>query len=521
VTRNYIVKNHEFGIILFAEIRYSKYATKYWIVCQDLKMSAMKYKIFISGAQKELKAERRAVKDFILADPLLSEYFDVFLFEDSPARSKSAEKVYLEEIKKSDIYLGILGQKYGAAGIGKISPVESEFREAKKAHKTILIYIKGENSRNDKKRDNDIQRLIREISDPKQGFSRKRFNNNEELTRFIYASLLEFLKEKGIVGRGAFDERICAGAKISDIDQEKVKWFLRIAREERKFPISPSSSVTDTLIHLNLVRDGKLTNAAILLFGKNPHKFFLQAEVKCLHLPGTEVCKPFLSYKVYSDNLFEQVDKAVGFVTDIIKQAVIQQKHTPQFRRPFEIPVFAIQEAIINAVAHRNYNVTSGVQVMVFADRIEVWNSGSLPPELSVEDLKKPHTSYPANPLLANALYFGSYIQKTGSGTVEMIKQCRAQGAPEPEFVLIRNVEFRTILPRDIFTESSLAKMGLNDRQRKAVRLIKEKGPISMSDFKILFPDTAERTLNRDLQALVDKGLLKSHGEKRGRRYGL
>jgi predicted HTH transcriptional regulator len=63
--------------------------------------------------------------------------------------------------------------------------------------------------------------------------------------------------------------------------------------------------------------------------------------------------------------------------------------------------------------------------------------------------------------------------------------------------------------------------MGLNDRQRKAVRLIKEKGPISMSDFKILFPDTAERTLNRDLQALVDKGLLKSHGEKRGRRYGL
>jgi ATP-dependent DNA helicase RecG len=208
-------------------------------------------------------------------------------------------------------------------------------------------------------------------------------------------------------------------------------------------------------------------------------------------------------------------------VVDIIKQAVIQQKHTPQFKRPFEIPLFAIQEAIVNAVAHRNYNVTSGVQVMVFADRIEVWNSGSLPPELSIEDLKKPHTSYPANPLLANALYYGNYIQRTGSGTVEMIRQCHAQGAPEPEFVLIRNVEFRTILPRDIFTESALAQMGLNDRQTKAVKLIKEKGPISIADLKGLFPDITERTLNRDLQALVNKGVLKPRGEKRGRRYSL
>lgn len=470
-----------------------------------------KYKIFISGVQKELKEERRAVKDFILADPLLLEYFDVFLFEDSPAKSKSAETVYLEEVRKSDIYIGILGQKYGAAGKSKIPPVESEFREAKRAHKTILIYIKGENGQNDKKRDQGIQQLIKEISDPKQGFSRKRFNNNEELTRSVYASLLEFLKEEGIVGRGAFDERICVDAKMSDIDQEKIRWFLRVAREERKFPLSPKSSVTDVLIHLNLLRGDKLTNAAILLFGKDPHRFFLQAEVKCVHLPGTEVYKPFLSYKIYSDNLFEQVDKAVGFVVDIIKQAVIQQRHTPQFKRPFEIPVFAIQEAIVNAVAHRNYNVTSGVQVMVFADRIEVWNSGSLPPELSVEDLRKPHTSYPANPLLANALYYGSYIQKTGSGTVEMIKQCHAQGAPEPEFILIRNVEFRTILPRDIFTESALAQMGLNDRQLAAVKYVKERGLINNQSYQEI-NKTTKRTASRDLTVLVSMGIFRKTG---------
>ena len=195
-----------------------------------------KYKIFVSGVQKELKAERRAVKDFILSDPLLSEYFDIFLFEDSPAKSKSAEAIYLGEVRKSDIYIGLLGQQYGAAGDGKASPVEVEFREAKKSHETILFYIKGENGHNDKKRDDGIQRLIKEISDSREGFSRKRFSHIEELTRLVYASLIDFLKEEGIVGRGAFDERICVDAKMSDIDNEKIRWFLRVSREARKFP---------------------------------------------------------------------------------------------------------------------------------------------------------------------------------------------------------------------------------------------------------------------------------------------
>ena len=470
-----------------------------------------KYKIFISGVQKELKGERRAVKDFILSDVLLSEYFDVFLFEDAPAKSRPVESIYLGEVKRSDIYIGIIGQQYGAVGKNKMSPTEKEFKEAKKLHKTILIYIKGENGKNDKKRDDGVQRLIKEMGHPQAGYARKRFKDIAELTRLVYASLIEFLKEEGIVGRGAFDERICAYAKITDIDEEKVRWFLRVAREERKFTLSPETSVKDALVHLNLLRDGKLTNAAVLLLGKNPHRFFLQAEVKCVQLPGIEVCKPFASYKVYSDNLFEQIDKAVGFVLDIIKQAVIQQKHTPQFKRPFEIPVFAIQEAIVNAVAHRNYNVTSGVQVMVFTDRVEVWNSGSLPPELSVEDLRKPHTSFPANPLLANALYLANYVQRTGSGTLEMIKQCRAQGAPEPEFVLIRNVEFRTILPRDVFTEEVLNKLGLNERQIKAVKFIKVEGRITNKEYQKTF-GLKKRQSTEDLKELETKEILSRVG---------
>ena len=227
--------------------------------------------------------------------------------------------------------------------------------------------------------------MIKAIRDSKRGFSYKRFNDVSEFTRLVYASLIEFLKEEGVVGRGAFENRICKDAKLIDIDKKKVRWFLKTAKDTRKFPLDSESTVEDILTHLKLLQAEKLTNAAVLLFAKEPRKFFNQASIKCIHIPSTKVEKPFSSYHIYEDNLFEQVDKAVGFVLDIIKQAVIQQEHTPQFKRPFEIPVFAIQEAIINAVAHRNYNTKSSVQVMVFLDRVEIWNSGTLPEDLSLE----------------------------------------------------------------------------------------------------------------------------------------
>jgi len=478
-----------------------------------------RYKIFVSGVQKELKAERRAVKEFVRKDILLSEYFDVFLFEDAPAKSKSAEKAYIEEVRKGDVYIGILDQKYGGSGKGALSPTEAEFREAKAKHKEILIYIKGQNTV-DKKRDTGVQKLIKEIKNSKAGYSYKRFEDAGELTNLVYESLISFLKEKGEIGKAGFDQRPCEGAKFSDIDKAKVKWFLKVARSKRSFPLGLDSSIKDVSTHLKLIKNGKPTNSAILLFGKNPRKFFDQAKIKCVQLPSTEVVKPFSSYHIYEEeNLFEQVDKAVAFVLDAIKFPVIQQAHTVQVARPREIPEFAIHEAIVNAVAHRDYNTTSSVQVMVFLDRVEIWNSGTLPGNLKVEDLKKPHSSHPSNPTLATVLYFGNYIQQVGSGTTEMVRQCKEHGLPEPEFVSVRNLEFKTILARDVYTESFFLQAGLNERQTQAIKLVKEKGLIALADLKEKFADIAERTLNRDLQSLVEKGILKARGKKKGRKY--
>ena len=95
-----------------------------------------------------------------------------------------------------------------------------------------------------------------------------------------------------------------------------------------------------------------------------------------------------------------------------------------------------VSEAIVNAVAHRDYTSNASVQVMLFADRLEVWNPGGLPPGLSLQSLRQPHGSYPANPLIAEPLYLAKYIERMGTGTGDMIERCIAHGLPEPTFSL-------------------------------------------------------------------------------------
>lgn len=100
------------------------------------------------------------------------------------------------------------------------------------------------------------------------------------------------------------------------------------------------------------------------------------------------------------------------------------------------IPVEVVREAIVNAVAHRDYAGSGKVEVRLFSDRLEVFNPGSLPPALTLEQLRQPHRSAPANPLLAEPLYLTTYRLSRGTGTADMIARCRKAGLPEPEFKL-------------------------------------------------------------------------------------
>ena len=236
------------------------------------------------------------------------------------------------------------------------------------------------------------------------------------------------------IRQGPFDASPCMGARLEHLDAERMTTFIRTARATRQFPLHENTVAVDLLKHLNLLNEGRPTNAAILLFGRAPQRFLLSSEIKCAHFHGTQVAKPIPSHQVYKGTVFEMVDHAVDFVLSKIALSVGTRAESIQAPVAYEIPKEVITEAIVNAVAHRDYASGGSVQVMLFADRLEVWNPGRLPPPLTIEKLRVPHESIPGNPLLARAMYLGKYIEQMGTGTLDMIRRCMDAGLQEPEF---------------------------------------------------------------------------------------
>mgnify|MGYP000863233146 CR=1 FL=1 len=386
-------------------------------------------RIFISSVQKEFAEERKLLRDFLRGDPLMCRCTEVFLFEDVPAKDRRADALYLDEVEKSSIYIGLFGQEYGTPDAKGLSPAHREFMRATELGKHRLIFVKGA----DDSRQPQMKALVQEAE---AQLVRHRFSTAAELISGVYASLIDYLADKEMLRFGPFDASLCAEAQLKDISVAKVKWFLTMARASRDFPLKAGTDARTVLSQLRLLKQDRPTNAAILLFGKEPQRFIYSSEVKCAHFYGTEVQKPIPSYQVYKGNLFELVDQAVSFVLSKIDLAVGTRARSIQAPVAYEIPPEVISEAIVNAVAHRDYTSTASVQVMLFADRLEVWNPGTLPPVLTLKSLLKPHGSYPHNPLIAEPLYLTKYIERMGTGIQDMVDRCRAAGLSAPEFKL-------------------------------------------------------------------------------------
>ena len=387
-------------------------------------------RIFISSVQGEFAEERAALRDYVRADVLIRRFFDVFLFEDVPAFDRRPDQLYLDEVARCDIYVGLFGTDYGSEDDEGVSPTEREFDQATAVGSHRLIFVKGAG---DDARHPKMQALIHKAQ---AGLIRKRFNTTAELVTGLYAALVEYLEAKELIRWGPFDAAPCAKATPDDLDVERMAQFTRAARRVRQFPLAEGTPPGQLLEHLNLLNDGRLTNAAVLLFGKAPQRFLISSEVRCAHFHGTEVAKPIPSYQVYKGAVFDLVDQAVDFVLSKINRAIGTRAENARAPRTYEIPVEVVTEAIVNAVAHRDYTDNGSVQVMLFSDRLEVRNPGRLPPPLTLEKLREAHRSVPGNPLLAESLYLTEYIERMGTGTVDMIRRCVEAGLPEPEFAV-------------------------------------------------------------------------------------
>ena len=389
-----------------------------------------KLTIFVSSVQKEFSKERRALKDYIDGDVLLGRFFKVFLFEDVPATDRRADEVYLEEVKRSEIYLGLFGDQYGVEDREGLFPTRKEFDSATKMDKARFIFVKGNRDDN---RHPKMLALIRSAGDQ---LIRRRFNSLPDLHSAVYASLVHHLLSVGRILTGPFDATVCRNAELADISEDKIRWFLSRAKNARDYALAETTPVNDVLTHLDLLDGEKPNHAAILLFGKKPQRFLISSEVKCMHFHGAQKIKPIPSYQIYKGTVFDLVDQSVDFVMSKLNRFVGTRSQGPQAPVEYDIPQEVVAEGIVNAVAHRDYTSAASVEIMLFSDRLEVWNPGTLPPSLTIESLRRPHSSQPGNPLIAEPLFLTKYIEKAGTGIVDMFDQCRKAGIKPPEFRL-------------------------------------------------------------------------------------
>jgi ATP-dependent DNA helicase RecG len=270
-----------------------------------------------------------------------------------------------------------------------------------------------------------------------------------------------------------------------------------------------------------LTEEGTPTVAGILLFGRDPQSFLPHSGLIVVRFTGTELRGPggLPGYSRREEilgplpRLIEagwQVVWEEMRVAAVVKGLVREEKS--------EYPPVAVREALVNAVCHRDYQLTGrGIEVRMFDDRLELISPGGLPGYITVDNLVDEHFS--RNPRLVQGLFQWGFIEELGLGVDRMIEDMVNGGHPPPEFrdthysftVTLKNIRVRPAIPS--------WELNMNERQLKALSFIQEHERITNRDYRNLCPNVSAETLRLDLADLVDRGLLLKIGAKKGTYY--
>jgi ATP-dependent DNA helicase RecG len=319
---------------------------------------------------------------------------------------------------------------------------------------------------------------------------------------------------------GDFESEVAPGAHRDDFDADvieefKAKWQERQHREWTR-------PVDELLAQVGaLTEEGRPTVAGVLLFARNPQAFLPQSGLTFVKFAGTlprgeagqagygrreEIGGPLA-------RIIQRTWEVVGEEMRIgaVVTGLEREERT-------EYPVAAVREALVNAVAHRDYRLGGRrIEVRMYSDRMEIISPGGLPGFITVDNIIEEHFS--RNPRLVAALYQWGYIEELGLGVDLMIEEMMRAGHPAPEFkdtpyaftVTLKNVRERAPMPA--WTPS------MNERQARALTYVQEHGRITNREYRELCPDVTAETLRLDLADLVERGILLQIGAKKGTYY--
>ena len=334
-------------------------------------------------------------------------------------------------------------------------------------------------------------------------------------------ALQQFILKK--MGR-SWDDVPNERASIEDIDRNAIDYFLRKGIEAQRIPEDlREASTKDVLESLGLIdNDGYLKNAAILLFGKNPLRFFPSVAFKIGRFGKDEADLMFQD--VVEGNIIQMADRVMELLQGKYLVSPVRFEGMQRYET-LEIPKEALREILYNAIAHKDYTGPD-IQMHVYDDHIEIWNEGELPMGYTEKTLMSRHSSKPRNRNIANTMFKAGFIDTWGRGYMKIREGYEAAGIPMPRVqnfcggvqVSVQRTTFMKMMSvadnvtSDVTSDvTSLSPVQLTKRQRDIINLINENEQISATEMSRVL-SVVVRTIRRDLAVMQEQGIIAHTG---------
>ena len=336
-------------------------------------------------------------------------------------------------------------------------------------------------------------------------------------------ALQQFLLKK--MGR-SWDDITNDRATINDLDRNAIEYFLRKGIDAQRIPEDQRNAPTvEVLTSLGLIDDnGGIKNAAILLFGKRPQKFFPSVQFKIGRFSRSEA--DLLFQDVIGGNILQMADMVMDVLQAKYLVSPVQFEGMQRYEK-LEIPKEALREILYNAIAHKDYSGPD-IQMHVYDNHLEIWNEGELPIGYTQETLFGIHSSKPRNLNIANTFFKAGFIDTWGRGYKKIREGFEPAGIPMPKVenfcggvrVIIERTQFIKMLrggnvANDVISDGSdvgsLSVVKLTERQNKICELIRNDTFVSAQQMSVVL-SVAKRTIERDLATMQKMGVLIHEG---------
>ncbi|HXH38356.1 MAG TPA: ATP-binding protein, partial [Thermoanaerobaculia bacterium] len=218
---------------------------------------------------------------------------------------------------------------------------------------------------------------------------------------------------------------------MADLSAAALAGFRKRAARSKRVPAELLAEADDVMLNkLRLFEKSYLKRAALLLFLDDPERLVTGAYVKI----GYFRTDSDLRYQdeIHGD-LMAQVDRTLDLLLTKYLRAWISYEGVQRVET-YPIPEPALREALINAIAHKDYASNIPIQISVYDTKLMIWNPGHLPPDWTLDELTAKHASVPYNPDIASVFFRAALLESWGRG-IDLIRDaCAAHGSPMPEF---------------------------------------------------------------------------------------